>query len=188
MFKLLAIIGILLLVSGIVLTQYSVRIGEKSIAYSDTVLTSNNSTIYVDLGKLKKDTYVIVSWMADPIVAFMMFKTGSKEVIATTTNPKSPHTGSRTITVHSGGDFSPSFYFIEEVDDYTLSIFLPDAELLMREANWDAERASSLHEIRIAFMKIDVLPPITYPYSTLGTGLAVVGIVAFVLGLMKSRK
>jgi len=190
--KLLTIAGLILIILGVSLTQYSERKGAKSINYSNTILTHKNSTILIDLGELQKGTHVDVYWMADPIVAFMMFKTGTREVIPTTTNPKSPHTGSKTIIVHSGGDFSPSSYLINETATYTLNVFFPDPDLILSEGGgtgtWSAEEAASADKIRLTFMKIEVLPPLTYPHTISGIGLASIGIIVFILGIFKSRR
>jgi len=180
-FKFLIIIALVILVVGVGLTQYTEGAGNaKKISYNGVVLTSNNSTIYVDLGELEKGTRIRVSWMADPTVGFMLFKTGTKDVIPTADNPRSPHLSDLNVVVFWGKE--ACFYEIPDLDMYSMSIFIPEPGVYPSQTIEEP-----IGEIFISYMSIDVEPPVTYPYANLGLGLAIIGILLIIITPVLSR-
>jgi hypothetical protein len=191
-FSIIILLGILVLVLGGALTQFSIRGEIKTYLLDQVWVTEHNSTITIDYGMLEPGTRIKISWMADPWVALVTYHTKTREPLVTTTNPISPSTAGYTVIISGGGDWSPVLYTINMTDIYTTQIFLPDSGLLASRG-WNMQDPNLIKWLEnrrewISFFKVEVTPPIEYPYTMTGLGLAIGGVVLTIAGIFIGRK
>jgi len=191
---LITLLGLVIIVAGVGLTQISSKEEGKKVSYMNIKLTlSRNATLVIDLGKLSKGTRVEMTWLSDPALQVMMIRSDTKEPIPYDTPlewdqirlyGKFP-TG---LMVDNGGYHlkkNPlSYNSLPETAEYTVILSVPT----YTPCTFFPSSQDLPDEVSIQNFRLETYPPAFYPYTVHGSSIIAIGLVVMVFGIIKGRR